>query len=137
MKIRHNPDLGGQGVCVNAERGNMSFDGVQVGRGEVAVYVMWYEKINVMSNRLEYLVSMSEVEPMVQNNRYLIPIKVNMHQMLGQPNPMPRLRTSLRGGTTPSANNNRRVEEWHNKELEIIWKMDLELRRLALSSCAT
>ena len=136
-RIMPNPDWGGQGVCVNVERGNMSFGGVQVGRGEVALYVMWYEKINVMSDRLEYLVSTSEVEPMVQNNRYLIPIKVTMHQMLGQRNPVPRLRMSSRGGAACSDAGNRRFEEWHNKELEIVWKMDLELRRLALSSCAT
>ena len=42
-----------------------------------------YEKINVVSDRCQCLVSMSGVEPMVQNNRYLIPIKVTMHQMLG------------------------------------------------------
>ena len=132
-----NQEWGGQGVCVNVERGNMSFGGVQVGRGEVALCVMWYEKINVMSDRLEYLVSTSEVEPMVQNNRYLIPIKVSMHQMLGQPNPVPRLRMSSRRGAACSAAGTRRFEEWHNEELEIVWKMDLELRRLALSSCAT
>ena len=124
-------------MCVNVERGNMSFDGVQVGRGEVVLYVMWYEKINVMSDRLEYLVSTSEVEPMVQNNRCLIPIEVTMHQMLGQRNPVPRLQMSSRGGAACSDAGNRRLEEWHNKELEIVWKMDLELRRLALSSCAT
>ena len=132
-----NQEWGGQGMWVNVERGNMSFGGVQVGRGKVALYVMWYEKINEMTDRLEYLVSTSEVEPMVQNNRYLIPIEVSMHQMLGQPNPVPRLRTSSRGGTTRSAAGTRRFEEWHHKELEIVWKMDLELRRLALSSCAT
>ena len=136
-KIMPNLDWGGQGVCVNVERGNMSFGGVQVGRGEVALYVMWYEKINVMSDRLEYLVSTSEVEPMVQNNRCLIPIEVTMHQMLGQRNPVPRLQMSSRGGAACSDAGNRRFEEWHNKELEIVWKMDLELRRLALSSCAT
>ena len=91
----------------------------------------------MMSDRREYLVSTLKVEPMVQNNRYLIPIEVTMHQMLGQPNPVPRLQTSSRGGVTRSAAGTRRFEEWHNKELEIIWKMDLELRRLALSPCAT
>ena len=55
-RIMPNQKWGGQGVCVNVERGNMSFGGVQVGRGEVALYVQWYEKINVMSDRLEYLV---------------------------------------------------------------------------------
>ena len=52
-------------VCVNVERGNMSFDGIYVGRGEVALYHMWYEKIDVMSDMLESVVSTSGVEPMV------------------------------------------------------------------------
>ena len=29
----------------------------------------------------------------------------------------------------------KRIWDWHNKELDIIWKMDLEFRRLALSLC--
>ena len=98
-------------MCVNIERVNMTFGGVQVGWGKVALYGMWDEKINVMPDRIEYLVSMSEVEPMVQNNRYLIPIEVSMHQMLGQPNPVPRLQTSSREGPTRSAVGTRKFEE--------------------------
>ena len=82
-RIMPNPDWGDQGVCVHVATGNISFCGVQVGQAEIALYVMWYEKSSVMSDRLEHLVSTSEVEPMVQNNMSLIPIKVTMHQMLG------------------------------------------------------
>ena len=109
---------------------------VQVGQGEVALYVMWYENINVMSDKLKYWVSRSETEPIVQNNRYLIPVEVKLHQMLGQPNVVPKLRTSTRGDTEQSEVNNQRIiKDWHNKELEIVWNMDSELRRLALSAC--
>jgi hypothetical protein len=98
--------------------------------------VMWYEKINVMSDTLEYWVSRTETEPIVQNNRYLIPIDVTLHQMLGQSNVVPKLRTSTRGDVRQSAiNNRRRVNEWHDRELEIIWNMDSEIRRLVLASC--
>lgn len=36
-----------------------------------------------MSDKLEYRVSKLEREPVVQNNRYLVPVEVNLNQMLG------------------------------------------------------
>ena len=78
--------------------------------------MMWYEKIDVMSERLEYWVSRSEKTPIVQNNRELIPIEVNMHQMLEETNVVPKLRTSARGDTKRSVSNNvRRIKDWHTK----------------------
>ena len=92
---------------------------------------------NVTSDKLEYWVSRSETEPIVQNNKYLLPfVEVEMHQMTGQPNRVPMLRASTRGQTERAENNNKtRIEEWHNKELDVIWNMDLELRRKALALC--
>ena len=87
-----------------------------------------------MSDSLEYWVSRSETKPIVQNNRYLIPMEVNMHQMQGENNVVPKLRTSTRGDTDRSATNNeRRIEDWQDKEFPIVWKMDEDLRRTALS----
>ena len=83
-RIMSNPEWQGQGIHKNNSRRQASFGGVQVGRGEVALYVMWYEKINVMSGTLEYWVSRTDTEPIVQNSRYLIPIDITLHQMLGQ-----------------------------------------------------
>ena len=135
-RIMSNPEWQGQGVYKNVSRRITSFRGVQVARGEVALYIMWYEKINVMSDALEYWVSRTETEPILQNGRYLIPIEVTLHQMLGQPNVVPKLRTSTRGDIEQSEiNNQRRIKDWHNRELEIIWNMDSETRRIALSSC--
>ena len=98
---------------------------------------MWYEKINVMSDKLEYWVSRSETEPIVQNNKYLLPIvEVKMHQVLCQSNRVPMLRTSTRTDAKRSETNNQtRINEWHNKEIENVWSMDLELRREALALC--
>ena len=59
-RIMSNPDWSGQGVYQNETRKRHSFHGVSIGRGEVGLYVMWYEKIDVMSERLEYWVSRSE-----------------------------------------------------------------------------
>jgi len=74
---------------------------------------MWYEKINVMSDSLEYWVSRSESKPIVQNNRYLIPIEVKMYQMMGETNVVPKLRTWTRGDADRSASNNeKRIEEF-------------------------
>ena len=35
-------------------------NGVKVGKGEVALFVIWYEKIYVLSDKLEYWVSKKE-----------------------------------------------------------------------------
>ena len=96
---------------------------------------MWYEKIDVMYDKLEYWVPRTETEQIVQSNRYLIPMNVNMHQMLGQINAVLRLRTSnRRDGLEQSANNNQtRIDDWHRGELENVWNMDSELRVIALA----
>ncbi len=57
-----------------------------------------------------------------------------MHQMLEETNVVPKLRTSARGDTGRSVSNNvRRIEDWHTKELDIVWNMNSDLRKLALS----
>ena len=52
-----------------------------------------------MSDQLEYWVSRSESEPIVQNNKYLLPIvEVKMHQMSGQFNRVPKFRKDDKNG---------------------------------------
>jgi len=130
-----NPEWQNQGVYNNLDRQNVSFDGVRVNQGEVALYVMWYEKIDVVSNKLEYWVPRTETQPIVQSNRYLIPIDINMHQLLGQINVIPRLRIlSRHNGLEQSANNNQtRIDHWHREELANVWNMDSEIRVTALA----
>ena len=82
-RVMPNPEWNGQGVYANNSGKNISFREVAIGRREVAIYVMWYEKINATNDDREYWVSRTEREPLVQNNRYLIPVEVNLHQMLG------------------------------------------------------
>ena len=79
-----------------------------------------------MSDQLRYWMSRSESEPIVQNNKYLIPfVGAKMHNMSGQNNRVPKLRKD----------DKKRMREWHSKEIDIIWNMDLELRRKALALC--
>ena len=100
-RVMSNPEWNGHDVYKNDNDGKLTFKGVGIGKGEVAANVMWYEKINVMSDKLEYWVSRSETEPIVQNNKYLLPItKVKMNQVVGQPNRVPMLRTVCLGWTT-------------------------------------
>jgi len=43
------------------------------------------------------------------------------------------LRTSTRGDADQSASNNeKRIEDWHDNEFSIVWKMEENLRRAAL-----
>ena len=113
----------------------MSYDnGVKVGKGEVGVFVIWYEKINVMVDDHEYWVSRKETQPIVQNNKCLIPLRFDMHHMLGEKNSVQKLRTSTRSDAYRSSlNNTKRIEDWHNREYGVVWKMDDELRRAALA----
>ena len=136
-RVMPNPEWNGQGVYKNKTGRNLTFRGVGIGKGEVAIYVMWYEKKNVMSDELEYWVSRSETEPLVQNNKYLLPIlEVKMHRIVGQPNKVPMLRIGTRTDMARAEMNTQtRIQEWHNKEIDIVWSMDLGLRREALALC--
>ena len=95
-------------------------NGVKIGKGEVALFFTWYEKIDVMSNKLEYWVSRTETKPIVQSNEYLIPLDVHMHQMRGDNNNVLKLRTSSRTENAQSnANSSRRIDDWHDNELAL------------------
>ena len=80
--------------------------------------------------------SRTEREPLVQNNRYLIPIEVNLNQMLGSSNKVPKLRTSTRREMARAeSNSQKRIRDWHDKEIGIVLEMSSDLRRIALSLC--
>ena len=67
--------------------------------------------------------SRSETMSIIQNKWGTVPIDITMHQILGRTNSVPILRTSIRGETDRSVNNNARmIEDWHTKEL-VIWKL--------------
>ena len=55
---------------------------------------MWYEKIDVNSDVLDYHVSRDMATPMIQTNRYFICGGFDMHRQKGHSNPVPRLRKS-------------------------------------------
>ena len=77
-----------------------------------------------------------EKKPIVQSNKYLIPLDVQMYKMRGDNNSVPKLRTSSRTETARSnANNSRRIEDWHGREFGIVWNMDALLRRTSLALC--
>ena len=136
-RVMSNPVWDGQGVLENKTPQIISYgNGVKIGKGEVALFVMWYEKIDVMSDKLEYWVSRTETKPIVQSNKYLIPLDVHMHQMRGDNNNVPKLRTSSRTENAQSnANSSRRIDDWHDNEFGIVWNMHALLRRAALSMC--
>ena len=64
----------------------------------------------------------------------MIPVDVQMYQMHGDINSIPKLWTSIRTETARSnANNSRKIEEWHDKDFGIVWNMYALLRRTALA----
>ncbi len=83
-RVMSHPDWGGQGVQQNVTRRIQSYpSGAKIGRNEVAMNIIWYEKMDISLDALDYQVSRSFTSPIVQNNKYFIPITVNMHRVLG------------------------------------------------------
>ena len=112
-RVVSNSEWEGQGVSQNTTSRIISYsNGVKVSKGEVAIFVIWYEKIDVMSDLLDYWVSRSETKPIVQNNQYLLTVDVGMHRMLGDINNVPKLRTSSRSSTARAQENNQ--SRWKN-----------------------
>ena len=72
-RVMSNPEWNGHDVYKNNNDGKLTFKGVGIGKGEVALNVMWHEKINVVSDKLEYWVSRSKQIPLYRKNKYLLP----------------------------------------------------------------
>ena len=124
-RVMSNPDFGGLGIHHNKTKRTVTYDnGVEIGSNEVAIFVMWYEKIDVNANDLEYRVSKSITEAQIQSQQDLIYAGFVMHQKDACGiNRVPRLR------------NNRVDESWHRRELRIVWIMDAVVREESLSKC--
>ncbi|KAL7534418.1 hypothetical protein ACHAXR_005863 [Thalassiosira sp. AJA248-18] len=145
-RVMANPEWGGQGVLQNKSSSIKKYPGgVEVKKNGVAMNIMWYEKIDIDSDSLDYHVSRTVTEPIVQSNRYYIYGGFEMHRTVGASNPVPKLRTSKRskrtGSTTsneyarPTLNNQTSDEDWHDTEYGLKWKMDNMVRVKGLSLC--
>ena len=99
----------------------------------MALNVMWYKTIGSGNDVLDYQLSRTDTCPVVQSNKYLIPIEVQMHRLTGRPNPVPKLRMSARQGGEANASYQTSFEEWHDIEFGLKWRMDKELRDTAFS----
>ena len=110
-------------------------------RNEVAIFVMWYEKIDINSDVLDYRISRDVTEPVVQNNRPLIHASFKMHRMNNTSNPVPELRTSTRVSgvayACPRRNSQTSRNAWHDKEFGLELKMDKEDNEISLSRRST
>jgi hypothetical protein len=82
-RVMSNPDWGGQGVMQNTTGRTIKYPmGIEVKKNEVAIYVQWYEKIDVNSDKLKYHVSRKITTPQVQCNQLLIHSGFQMHQLI-------------------------------------------------------
>ncbi len=146
-RVLSNADWGGQGVLQNTTSRTTKYKmGIEVKRNEVAIFVQWYEKIDLFSDELKYHVSREVTLPQVQNNQLLLHSTIQMTQLRGDNNPVPRNRTgssrqtrATRSTATdlgdyepPRQNNQSTYERWHDKEFGIIWEMSEEDRDYAL-----
>ena len=124
-RVMSNPEWEGMCMMQNTTRGKKTYEnGVEIGANEVAIFVQWYEKIDLNSNQLDYRVSRTIITPQVQSNYYLVHAGFAMNEKNGGMNPVQRLRL---------ARHNR--HNWHNKEFGYQWKTDDNSRQEALSKC--
>ena len=128
------PDWKDKGVWKNNQRHTIKYDSkAEVQRNEYAIFVMWYERIDINSDVLGYRISRTHTKPNVQSNRYLVHASFSMHRVLGRSNPVPKLRSSR--NDTARQNNQRRANAWYDKEYGLVWNMDARVRQEALSKC--
>ena len=124
-RVMSNPQWEGMGVLLNNTRRKRTYEnGVEISANEVAIFVQWYEKIDINSSELTYRASSTINKPQVQSNFYLLYVNFDMHEMNGQTNTVPRLR---------SVANNR--DNWYVKERRFKWQMDKNDRQAALAKC--
>ncbi len=145
-RVMPNPDWSGQGVRQNETTRTEKYPmGVEVKTNEVAIYVQWYEKIDMNSDEPKYHVSRIITKPQVQSNQLLLHTGFEMRQLLGDINPVPKSRpaserrsrvTTASAGlgeyARPRQNNQRSRESWHDKEYGIVWEMTETDRDYAL-----
>ena len=136
-RIMSNPAWGGEGKRQNKSRKYESYyaGNLKIGFKEVALNVMWYETIGIGEDDLDYQLSRTDTCPVVQSNKYLIPIEVQMHRLIGRINTVPKLRMSARQGGGTNASYQTSFEEWHDIEFGLKWRMDKEFRDTALFLC--
>ena len=136
-RVMSNPDWDGKGVWRNDSTRTKTFsNGVKINPGQHGIYVMWYEKIDILSDDLDYHVSRTGTKPDVQHNEYMVLQGFNMHRVTGQSNPVPRPRNSSTSRRTQNpCQYQTSFEQWHDKEFGVTWKMDEEVRTEALVRC--
>ena len=67
-----NAEWVGQGRKVNDTGCMIRIDGVVLGQCEVAINIMWYEKIDVNSDVIEYHVTRAGTHLVIQCNKYML-----------------------------------------------------------------
>ena len=93
-------DWGGQGVEPNESNRTKYYQNshLEIGPGEVALNLMWYEKIDVDSPELKYRVSQDYPNSVLQSNTYMVmggnEVDGRMNLIEGSANPVPKLRSA-------------------------------------------
>ena len=72
-RVMSNPQWEGMGVLLNNTRRKRTYEnGVEISANEVAIFVQWYEKIDINSSELTYRALSTINKPQVQSNFYLL-----------------------------------------------------------------
>ena len=74
-RVIGNPDpvWKGKGVFKNDTGKTIRYDtGVEIRPVQQGIFIMWYDKIDINSDDLDYHVSRTDVVPTVQHNEYMV-----------------------------------------------------------------
>ena len=139
---------GGQGVEPNESNRKIYYQNghLEIGPGEVALNLMWYEKIDVDSPELKYRVSQDYPQSVLQSNTYMVmggnEVNGRMNLIEGSTNPVPKLRSTRqqdgrsRNGIYdfPRGRSNQRTEQsWYDREYNNKWQMDQAVMDAAMA----
>ncbi|EJK73457.1 hypothetical protein THAOC_04918 [Thalassiosira oceanica] len=132
-------DWGGQGVELNESNRSKYYQNghLEIGSNEVAINLMWYEKIDVESPELTYRVSQDYPQAVLQSNTYMVSggaeVNDGMNLIDGAANPVPKLRTTRRrDGRSQQGDydvqrgnsNQRTIRNWYDREYNNKWQME-------------
>lgn len=91
-----NPEWNGKSAWFNDTRRHSKFDLVKISCGQVGLYIIWYEKMDVNSTVCRKYQVSTNLKPLVQPIFPLMLCDFEMVQTMGQKNPVPKLRGQRR-----------------------------------------
>lgn len=123
-RVMANDDWDGKCTWTNDTRGTRTIGDIEIGRNEVAMNILWYER---RGEGRVYNFPEDNIRPIVQCNRYLIMAGIKPTQIHGQYNrvQMPRRRVASSAGeyARPQLDLQERESGWYRRETNCVYEI--------------